>query len=137
VKIADDVRWLGSGPRSGLGELILPENEPGSSIMPGKVNPTQCEAMIMVGVQVFGNDVAVTKACGIVAYHESDWPRTENLLKGLVDQGTIDGTTLFYLGMAQFHLKEKSSKETLKQALALDLPADLATEAQRALTPSK
>jgi fumarate hydratase class II len=49
VKIADDVRWLGSGPRSGLGELILPENEPGSSIMPGKVNPTQCEAMIMVG----------------------------------------------------------------------------------------
>jgi len=62
VKIADDVRWLGSGPRSGLGELILPENEPGSSIMPGKVNPTQCEAMIMVGVQVFGNDVAVTNA---------------------------------------------------------------------------
>jgi fumarate hydratase class II len=62
VKIADDVRWLGSGPRSGLGELVLPENEPGSSIMPGKVNPTQCEAMIMVGVQVFGNDVAVTNA---------------------------------------------------------------------------
>jgi fumarate hydratase class II len=62
VKIADDIRWLGSGPRSGLGELMLPENEPGSSIMPGKVNPTQCEAMIMVGVQVFGNDVAVTNA---------------------------------------------------------------------------
>jgi fumarate hydratase class II len=62
VKIADDVRWLGSGPRSGLGELMLPENEPGSSIMPGKVNPTQSEAMIMVGVQVFGNDVTVTTA---------------------------------------------------------------------------
>jgi fumarate hydratase class II len=62
AKIADDIRWLGSGPRSGLGELILPENEPGSSIMPGKVNPTQCEAMIMVAVQVFGNDVAVTTA---------------------------------------------------------------------------
>jgi fumarate hydratase, class II len=62
VKIADDVRWLGSGPRSGLGELRLPENEPGSSIMPGKVNPTQCEAMIMVGIQVIGNDVAVTTA---------------------------------------------------------------------------
>jgi fumarate hydratase, class II len=62
AKIADDIRWLGSGPRSGLGELILPENEPGSSIMPGKVNPTQCEAMIMVAVQVFGNDVAVTSA---------------------------------------------------------------------------
>jgi len=62
AKIADDLRWLGSGPRSGLGELMLPENEPGSSIMPGKVNPTQCEAMIMVAVQVFGNDVAVTTA---------------------------------------------------------------------------
>jgi fumarate hydratase class II len=59
TKIADDLRWLGSGPRSGLGELQLPENEPGSSIMPGKVNPTQCEAMIMVGIQVFGNDTAV------------------------------------------------------------------------------
>jgi fumarate hydratase class II len=62
MKIADDLRWLGSGPRSGLGELILPENEPGSSIMPGKVNPTQSEAMIMVGIQVIGNDVAVTTA---------------------------------------------------------------------------
>ncbi len=59
TKIADDVRWLGSGPRSGLGELQLPENEPGSSIMPGKVNPTQSEAMIMVGIQVFGNDTAI------------------------------------------------------------------------------
>jgi fumarate hydratase class II len=58
-KIADDLRWLGSGPRSGLGELKLPENEPGSSIMPGKVNPTQSEAMIMVCIQVFANDTAV------------------------------------------------------------------------------
>jgi fumarate hydratase, class II len=62
MKIADDIRWMGSGPRSGLGELQLPENEPGSSIMPGKVNPTQSEAMIMVGIQVIGNDVAVTTA---------------------------------------------------------------------------
>ncbi len=62
IKIADDLRWLGSGPRSGLGELRLPENEPGSSIMPGKVNPTQSEAMIMVGVQVYGNDTAVAMA---------------------------------------------------------------------------
>lgn len=59
MKIANDVRWLGSGPRSGIGELSLPENEPGSSIMPGKVNPTQSEAMTMVCAQVFGNDVAV------------------------------------------------------------------------------
>jgi fumarate hydratase class II len=62
MKIADDIRWLGSGPRSGLGELALPENEPGSSIMPGKVNPTQSEAMIMVGIQVLGNDTAVSIA---------------------------------------------------------------------------
>jgi fumarate hydratase class II len=61
-KIASDIRLLGSGPRCGLGELKLPENEPGSSIMPGKVNPTQCEALTMVCVQVFGNDAAVTIA---------------------------------------------------------------------------
>jgi len=59
TKIANDLRWLGSGPRSGLGELALPENEPGSSIMPGKVNPTQAEAMTMVAAQVYGNDAAV------------------------------------------------------------------------------
>ena len=59
MKIANDVRWLASGPRDGLGEIFIPENEPGSSIMPGKVNPTQCEAMTMVAVQVMGNDVAV------------------------------------------------------------------------------
>jgi fumarate hydratase class II len=59
MKIANDLRWLGSGPRCGLGELTLPENEPGSSIMPGKVNPTQCEAMTMVAVQVMGNDAAI------------------------------------------------------------------------------
>jgi len=62
LKIANDVRWLGSGPRCGLGEMRLPENEPGSSIMPGKVNPTQCEAMTMVCAQVFGNDAAVSFA---------------------------------------------------------------------------
>ncbi|HXQ61844.1 MAG TPA: class II fumarate hydratase [Acidimicrobiales bacterium] len=62
TKIADDVRWLGSGPRAGLAELILPPNEPGSSIMPGKVNPTQCEAMMMVCIQVMGNDAAVAVA---------------------------------------------------------------------------
>jgi len=62
MKIANDLRWLGSGPRSGLGELILPENEPGSSIMPGKVNPTQAEAVTMVAVQVIGNDTAIAVA---------------------------------------------------------------------------
>ena len=62
MKIANDIRWLASGPRDGLGEITIPENEPGSSIMPGKVNPTQCEAVTMVAVQVMGNDVAVGMA---------------------------------------------------------------------------
>src|SRR5712672_1857317 len=64
MKIANDIRWLASGPRSGLGELVIPENEPGSSIMPGKVNPTQSEAMTMIAVQVMGNDAAI----GFVGY---------------------------------------------------------------------
>jgi fumarate hydratase class II len=62
MKIANDIRWLGSGPRSGLGELTLPANEPGSSIMPGKVNPTQCEMVTMIACQVFGNDAAIAMA---------------------------------------------------------------------------
>jgi len=61
-KIANDIRWMASGPRCGLGEIRIPENEPGSSIMPGKVNPTQCEAMTMVAAQVMGNDVTVAMA---------------------------------------------------------------------------
>lgn len=61
-KIANDIRYLGSGPRCGLGELSLPENEPGSSIMPGKVNPTQCEALTMITAQVVGNNAAVVFA---------------------------------------------------------------------------
>ena len=62
MKIANDMRWLASGPRCGLGELKLPANEPGSSIMPGKVNPTQCEAMVMIAIQVLGDDTAVAFA---------------------------------------------------------------------------
>jgi fumarate hydratase class II len=61
-KIANDIRWLASGPRSGIGEIILPANEPGSSIMPGKINPTQCEAMTMVCTQVMGNDATISIA---------------------------------------------------------------------------
>src|SRR4030095_1318511 len=60
LKIANDIRMLASGPRSGIGEILIPENEPGSSIMPGKVNPTQVEAMTMVCAQVIGNDAAIT-----------------------------------------------------------------------------
>ncbi|MDT5304336.1 MAG: fumarate hydratase, class [Mycobacterium sp.] len=62
MKVANDIRWLASGPRTGIGELKLPTNEPGSSIMPGKVNPTQCEAMVMVCIQVIGDDSAVAFA---------------------------------------------------------------------------
>ena len=62
MKLANDIRWMGSGPRCGLSELTLPENEPGSSIMPGKVNPTQCEALTMVCIQVIANDLAITMA---------------------------------------------------------------------------
>src|SRR6202043_1177660 len=62
MKIANDMRWLASGPRCGLAELVLPANEPGSSIMPGKVNPTQCEALVMIAIQVLGNDTAVALA---------------------------------------------------------------------------
>ena len=68
MKIANDVRWLASGPRDGLGEIFIPENEPGSSIMPGKVNPTQCEAVTMVAVQVMGKDVAVSMAASQVNF---------------------------------------------------------------------
>ena len=60
IKIANDIRWLGSGPRCGLGEIKLPATQPGSSIMPGKVNPVMCEMVIQVGAQVIGNDAAVT-----------------------------------------------------------------------------
>ena len=62
MKIANDVRWLSSGPRCGIGEIFIPENEPGSSIMPGKVNPTQCEQVTMTAVQIMGNDAAVSFA---------------------------------------------------------------------------
>jgi fumarate hydratase class II len=62
MKIANDMRWLASGPRCGLSELVLPQNEPGSSIMPGKVNPTQCEAIVMISIQVLGDDSAVAFA---------------------------------------------------------------------------
>jgi fumarate hydratase class II len=62
MKIANDIRWLGAGPRCGIHELFVPENEPGSSIMPGKVNPTQCEALTMVAVQVMGHDASITIA---------------------------------------------------------------------------
>ena len=95
VKIANDVRWLASGPRSGLGELTIPENEPGSSIMPGKVNPTQCEALTMACAQVFGNDVAI-------GFAGSQGNFELNVYKPLIIHAFLQSTRLLADGMDSF-----------------------------------
>jgi fumarate hydratase class II len=94
-KIADDVRWLASGPRCGLGELVLPANEPGSSIMPGKVNPTQCEALLMVCAQVMGNDLALT--LGAASGHFE-----LNTAKPLIAHNLLQSVRLLADGMDSF-----------------------------------
>jgi fumarate hydratase class II len=96
MKIANDVRWLASGPRSGLGEITIPENEPGSSIMPGKVNPTQCEAMTMLCCQVIGNDVAVAIG-GASGNFEL------NVFKPLVIHNVLQSIRLLSDGMKSFN----------------------------------
>jgi fumarate hydratase, class II len=95
MKIANDVRWLGSGPRAGLGELILPENEPGSSIMPGKVNPTQSEALTMVCCQVMGNDTAI-KIAGSQGNFEL------NVFKSVLIRNLLHSTVLLADACASF-----------------------------------
>ncbi|EOA05665.1 MULTISPECIES: class II fumarate hydratase [Herbaspirillum] len=95
MKIANDVRWLASGPRSGLGEITIPENEPGSSIMPGKVNPTQCEAMTMLCAQVFGNDVALNIG-GASGNFEL------NVFKPVIIHNFLQSVRLLADGMASF-----------------------------------
>jgi fumarate hydratase class II len=95
MKIANDVRWLASGPRSGLGEIRIPENEPGSSIMPGKVNPTQCEAMTMLCAQVMGNDVAINIG-GASGNFEL------NVFRPLVIHNFLQSVRLLADGMASF-----------------------------------
>ncbi len=95
TKIANDIRLLGSGPRSGLGELLLPENEPGSSIMPGKVNPTQCEMMTMVAAQVIGNHQAVTVG-GMQGHLEL------NVFKPLIGANVLRSIELLSIGMESF-----------------------------------
>jgi fumarate hydratase, class II len=95
TKIANDIRLLGSGPRSGLGELILPENEPGSSIMPGKVNPTQCEMMTMVAAQVIGNHQAVTIG-GMQGHLEL------NVFKPMIGANVLRSIELLSIGMSSF-----------------------------------
>jgi fumarate hydratase class II len=95
MKIANDVRWLASGPRAGIGELSIPENEPGSSIMPGKVNPTQCEAMTMLCAQVLGNDVAINIG-GASGNFEL------NVFKPLIIHNFLQSVRLLADGMASF-----------------------------------
>jgi fumarate hydratase class II len=95
MKIANDVRWMASGPRSGLGEITIPENEPGSSIMPGKVNPTQAEAMTMLCCQVFGNDVAITLG-GAQGNFEL------NVFKPLIAHNFLQSARLLADGMRSF-----------------------------------
>ena len=87
MKIANDIRMLSSGPRSGIGEVSLPANEPGSSIMPGKVNPTQCEALTMVCSQVIGNDVAVSVG-GMSGHFEL------NVFKPMIAHNTLNSARL-------------------------------------------
>lgn len=95
TKIANDVRWLASGPRSGLGEIRIPENEPGSSIMPGKVNPTQCEALTMLCAQVFGNDVAIGLGAAAGNFEL-------NVYQPLVAHNLLQSLRLLADGMASF-----------------------------------
>lgn len=95
MKIANDIRWLASGPRSGLGEISLPENEPGSSIMPGKVNPTQCEALTMVCTQVIGNDVTITLA-------DSQGNFELNVYKPVISHNLLQSIRLLADGMRSF-----------------------------------
>ena len=95
MKIANDIRWLASGPRAGLGEISIPENEPGSSIMPGKVNPTQCEALTMLCAQVFGNDVAINFG-GASGNFEL------NVFKPLIAHNFLQSVRLLASGMTSF-----------------------------------
>jgi fumarate hydratase class II len=95
IKIANDIRWLASGPRCGIGELTIPENEPGSSIMPGKVNPTQCEAMTMLCAQVMGNDVAVS-------YGGASGNFELNVFKPLIIHNVLQSARLLGDGCASF-----------------------------------
>mgnify|MGYP003312705122 FL=1 len=94
-KIANDIRMMASGPRSGIGEIIIPANEPGSSIMPGKVNPTQCEALSMVCAQVIGNDVTVTVS-GMQGHYEL------NVFKPVIVANVLESLTLISDGVKSF-----------------------------------
>ncbi len=111
MKIANDIRWLSSGPRSGLGEIGIPENEPGSSIMPGKVNPTQCEALAMVCCQVMGNDVAIGTG-GALGNFEL------NVFKPLIAHNLLQSIRLLADGMASFDVHCVRGIEAQRERIA-------------------
>jgi fumarate hydratase class II len=98
MKIANDVRWYASGPRAGFGELTIPDNEPGSSIMPGKINPTQCEALTMIAVQVFGNDAAV-------AFAGAQGNFQLNVFKPIILHNVLESIELLADGMLSFDVR--------------------------------
>ncbi|MEO8346122.1 MAG: class II fumarate hydratase [Betaproteobacteria bacterium] len=98
MKIANDVRWYASGPRAGIGEITIPDNEPGSSIMPGKINPTQCEALTMIAVQVFGNDTAV-------AFAGSQGNFQLNVFKPIMLHNVLESVELLADGMRSFDIR--------------------------------
>jgi fumarate hydratase class II len=118
MKIANDVRWLASGPRCGIGELVIPDNEPGSSIMPGKVNPTQCEAMTMVCVQVYGNDAAV-------AFGASQGNFQLNVFKPVMVHNVLESIELLSDACASFNehcaVGIEPNHEKIEQNLAKNL----------------
>jgi fumarate hydratase class II len=117
-KIANDIRLLGSGPRCGLGELSLPENEPGSSIMPGKVNPTQCEMLTMVAAQVIGNHVAITVG-GLQGHMEL------NVFKPLIGAGVLRSIDLLSVGMDSFRERALDGLEPNRERIAAALDRSL------------
>jgi fumarate hydratase class II len=142
TKIANDIRWLASGPRSGLGEISIPENEPGSSIMPGKVNPTQCEALTMICYQVMGNDVAISMG-GAAGNFEL------NVYKPLIAHNLLQSIRLLSEGIGSFNMhcargieaNQKRMDELLHRSLMLataltphigyDRTAEIAKQAHR------
>jgi fumarate hydratase class II len=124
-KIANDVRWLSSGPRAGLGELRIPENEPGSSIMPGKVNPTQSEAVTMICAQVLGNDVAINEHCAIGI--QADEKRIDELMRRSLMLVTALNTHIGYDASAKIAKTAHAEGLTLKEAA---LKLGLVTEKQ-------
>jgi len=118
MKVANDVRWLGSGPRCGIGEIILPANEPGSSIMPGKVNPTQCEALTMICAQVLGNDVAISVG-GSMGNFEL------NVFKPLIIYNLLQSIRLLSDGILSFNQRCVVGIEPAHEAIADNLQRSL------------